>query len=292
MSVSNNIALSRLFTKRAISDLINNENREIYDTIISRYIGKVDDVNNRQIIEYIYKYMATNYRNEYFYQNTLLNKLLLGRHSINTTTALSQVPIENSKADFILINGKAVVYEIKTELDTFDRLETQLNDYYKAFNHVCVVTCESNYNKLYDILKDSKVGIYVLTKKNTIQFKKDPEQDNTKITHDALFKILRKHEYEAIILNYFGELPKTTQVFHYEECLKIFKQIPLEIAYAEFLVELKKRNSIKEKDEFYKVPYELKSIIYFAEANSKYYSKLTNFLDEEYRGIDECIIHM
>lgn len=292
MSVSNNIALSRLFTKRAISDLINNENREIYDTIISRYIGKVDDVNNRQIIEYIYKYMATNYRNEYFYQNTLLNKLLLGRHSINTTTALSQVPIENSKADFILINGKAVVYEIKTELDTFDRLETQLNDYYKAFNHVCVVTCESNYNKLYDILEDSKVGIYVLTKKNTIQFRKDPEQDNTKITHDALFKILRKYEYELIILNYFGELPKTTQVFYYEECLKTFKQIPLEIAYAQFLVELKKRNSIKEKDEFYKVPYELKSIIYFAEANSKYYSKLTNFLDEKYRGIDECIIHM
>ena len=83
----------------------------------------------------------------------MLNKLLLGRHSINTTTALTQIPINKSKADFILINGKAVVYEIKTELDNFERLKNQINDYYKAFSHVCVVTCEEYYKKLIKILK-------------------------------------------------------------------------------------------------------------------------------------------
>ena len=61
---------------------------------------------------------------------------------MNTTTALTEIPIAKSKADFVLINGKAVVYEIKTELDNFDRLENQINDYYKAFDHVAVVTCK------------------------------------------------------------------------------------------------------------------------------------------------------
>nr|WP_270211591.1 sce7726 family protein [Streptococcus anginosus] len=63
-----------------------------------------------------------------------MNKRLLGMHSINTTTALTEIPVGRAKPDFILINGKAVVYEIKTELDNFDRLENQINEYYKAFN--------------------------------------------------------------------------------------------------------------------------------------------------------------
>ncbi|MBU5889902.1 sce7726 family protein, partial [Vibrio cholerae O1] len=77
-------------------------------------------------------------RNEYFYKNTLLNKLLLGKHSLNTTTAITEIPINKSKADFILINGKAVVYEIKTGLDSFERLESQIEDYFKAFVNVYV----------------------------------------------------------------------------------------------------------------------------------------------------------
>ena len=83
-------------------------------------------------------------RNEYYYKITLLNKLLLGIHSVNTTTALTEFPIAKSKADFVLINGKAVVYEIKTELDNLERLESQISDYYKAFDHVAVVTCIEN----------------------------------------------------------------------------------------------------------------------------------------------------
>ena len=68
---------------------------------------------------------------------------MLGIHSPRTTPALTEVPIGSSKADFILINGKAVVYEIKTALDNFDRLDGQIEDYYKAFSRTVVVTSES-----------------------------------------------------------------------------------------------------------------------------------------------------
>lgn len=46
----------------------------------------------------------------------------------NTTTALTEIAIAKSKADFVLINGKAVVYEIKTELDNLERLSAQVDD--------------------------------------------------------------------------------------------------------------------------------------------------------------------
>ena len=132
----NNIILNRLFTQNVFFDMVS-ANNTIYETVIQRFVNDPENKDNEALISEVYKFMSKSYRNEYFYQNTLLNKLLLGKHSINTTTALTQVPICKSKADFILINGKAVVYEIKTELDTFDRLNNQLRDYFKAFNYVC-----------------------------------------------------------------------------------------------------------------------------------------------------------
>lgn len=112
----NNTILNRFFTQNTFSDLIHFKDTSIYDAVIKRYINDPEDKSNEMLISEIYSYMSDEYRNEYFYQNTLLNKLLLGKHSVNTTTALTQIPISKSKADFILINGKAVVYEIKTAL--------------------------------------------------------------------------------------------------------------------------------------------------------------------------------
>ena len=195
---SNNIVLNRFFTQYVFNDLVANHTNSTYCTVVKRYLkdeqGK--SKSNCEVISQIYKYMSKNYRNEYFYQNTMLNKLLLGKHSLNTTTALTQIPIGKSKADFIMINGKAVVYEIKTELDSFERLETQLNDYFKAFNHVCVVTCESSFGKISKLLENTPVGICILTNRNTLRFPKEPEESNDKLSHEVLFKILHKKEFE------------------------------------------------------------------------------------------------
>lgn len=260
-------------------------NNSIYGTVVQRYVDDPEDKDNGTLISEVYRFMSKAYRNEYFYQNTLLNKLLLGKHSINTTTALTQIPISKSKADFILINGKAVVYEIKTELDTFDRLSTQLRDYYKAFNHVCVVTSENHYERAINILADTPVGIYVLTQQNTISstLKKEPIANNSSLEYTVIFKILHKREYESILLQYYGELPTASQVFYYGECLKQFSQIPILEAYNMALKQLKKRNKILISD-FEKVPYELKSLIYFSKLSKSDWKALDSFLNKKYRG--------
>ena len=276
----NNVILNKVFTQYVLKDLIEKCKNEIYDATVNKFLD-IGEEKNQILIKKLYEYMGKNYRNEYFYQNTLLNKLLLGKHSLNTTTALTQIPIAKSKADFILINGKAVVYEIKTELDTFERLKTQLKDYYKAFDHVCVVTCENNYKKLEKLLENTPVGIYILTNRNTLKFKKEPIKNIEKLEHKSIFKILHKKEYENILLEYFQYLPNTTPVFYYRECYNLFSKIPLEKAYNIFLKQLKNRNKIK-KDEFIKVPYELKSLLYFYNPSNEDYLKLDKFLRQEY----------
>lgn len=263
--------------------LVSSGNSQILDVIVDRFLSDVSKKNNQSVLIDIYKVLSKLHRNEYFYQNTLLNKLLLGKHSVNTTTALTQLPIAKSKADFVLINGKAVVYEIKTELDSFDRLKTQLSDYYKAFNTVCVVTSENQYARAYEILKESPVGINVLTSKNqlSLSLRKDPIEYNDCLNHRIIFKLLRKYEFENILMEYFKCLPSSCQAFYYEACLDMFSQIPMQIAYKMLLKQLKQRNQVKIKN-FKNVPYELKSLIYFLSPSESEWEKIACFLNKKY----------
>lgn len=192
MDNTNSILLNRFFTRNTFKEAINGEENQTYIAAIRRYIVDSTGKTNEECISEIYQYLKNEYQNEYYYKNTLLNKLLLGVHSPHTTTALTEVPISNSKADFILINGKAVVYEIKTALDNFERLSGQIEDYYKAFSRVVVVTSEGNFDEVQRRLQNSPVGICLLTSKGTLSVRKEPIEYNDMLSKTVMFKILQK----------------------------------------------------------------------------------------------------
>lgn len=278
--------LNRIFTRHMLRQFMDGKTDNVYATVVKRYISNPNQKNNRQLISEIYCELKNNYRNEYFYKNTLLNKLLLGVHSINTTTALTEVAIAKSKADFVLINGKAVVYEIKTELDNLERLSSQIDDYYKAFDHVAVVTFEKNLVQLQKVLDniDKPVGIYVLRKNGKLGTVQKPQKYVEDLNKEIIFKLLRKNEYEKIIGRYYGYLPEVSQFKYYTACKQLFLQIPLEESYLNVLKILKKRMQL-EKEEFVKVPYELKFLTYFMELKCDDYQKLKMFLEQQYGGM-------
>lgn len=266
--------LNRIFTRNMLRHFMDGKTDNVYATVVKRYICNPNQKKNRQLISEIYCELKNNYRNEYFYKNTLLNKLLLGVHSINTTTALTEIPIAKSKADFVLINGKAVVYEIKTELDNLERLSSQIDDYYKAFDHVAVVTFEKNLLQLQKVLDsiDKPVGIYVLRKNGKLGTIHKPQRYIEDLNKEIIFKLLRKNEYENIITHYYGYLPEVSQFKYYTACKQLFLEIPLEESYLYVLKNLKKRMQL-EKQEFVKVPYELKFLAYFMELKYDDYQK-------------------
>ena len=113
----------------------------------------------------------------------------MGRHSPRTSTAFTEVPIGDSIADFLIINGKATVYEIKTDLDSLARLDSQLTDYYRAFDHVCVVCGERHLPSLMKRYENTPVGIVAMTDRRT---KKEPQAYSEALSHEPLFKLLRK----------------------------------------------------------------------------------------------------
>lgn len=279
---NNNFALNRIFTQTTFKQILSDtSNSEAYYSVITRFVSDPYLKNNGDIISELYLYLRKNYRNEYFYKNTLLNKLLLGVHKPTTTTALTEIVVGKSKADFVLINGKAVVYEIKTALDTFERLKTQLIDYYKAFDHVAVLTDENNRKVIETKLQDTPVGIYLLTKKDQIRCIKTSDRFIESLDSSEVFKVMNKEEYESVLLQFFQKLPEVSQVKYYRECKKLFCQINISESYPFFLEQLKKRNRI-EIDEFKNVPYELKTLVYFSKYRKTDYEKLDLFLNQKF----------
>ena len=70
------IVLNRVFTQTTFKELFANPvQAETYVSVVKRYVKDPENKDNEQIISEIYSYLKNNYRNEYFYKNTLLNKL-------------------------------------------------------------------------------------------------------------------------------------------------------------------------------------------------------------------------
>lgn len=260
--------LIKIYSKKYLEGIL--EKYEKYRDVRS----VINDVN--EIIGN-YKLLDNNYRNEYFYKNNLFNKIVLGRHNLNTSYALNEVVINKSKADMIIVNNeRPIVFEIKTELDNFDKLEHQINDYYKISSKVFVVTAESSFYPLYRILKNSDVGIYVLSKRNTLSLKKEAHENLGRLDHITLFKLLRKYEYENIIMGYFGFTPVVSAFEYYTECLSLFHQIEIVNAQKLVFMEIKKRGTNFEKKYIYSIPYEIRWLVYSSKFNEIAYENLVS----------------
>ncbi|WP_434509786.1 sce7726 family protein [Desulfitobacterium sp. AusDCA] len=289
MDTDNSVLLNRVFTRNTIREILEDNFSDAYATAIRRYIVDSAGKNNGQLISEIYAVLKKEYRNEYYYKNTILNKLLLGVHKPTTTTALTEITIGKSKADFVLINGRAVVYEIKTELDNLDRLESQIANYFKAFTRVSVLTCEDHFDVLQKRLDGSPVGICILTKKDTIREKKKPQEYFANLNLDTMFRILRKQEYEEIIERHFGALPNVSQFEYYRTCKKMFCSIEKSIAYTAFVNILKKRVRIN-VEMYNQIPYELKFLVYFSDFKADDYLRLHAFLHHKEAQICTSLI--
>ena len=246
-----------------------------------RYV-KTDDATIGEAISEIYHFMNYEYRNEYYYKNTILNQLLIKKHDLYNTAALTELPIGDSKADFIMINGRGVVYEIKTDLDSLQRLETQIRDYYKVFSSVYVVTGEKHIEEVETMLQNTNVGIIELTSSNKLIYKKIAVCDTTYLSHETLFKVLRKKEFESIVLKYFGELPHVSDFVYYQTCFELLKQLDILEFQKDVMHCLGQRNIVKDVDSFTQnVPQELSFYAYFSKKYKGKYDEVASFLNKK-----------
>lgn len=248
---------------------------------IKKYTKVTDSATNLDTINFIYKSLLKNYKNEYVYKNILTNKLLLKKYSLRSTVALNEFNIGKSIADFVLLNGEARVYEIKTELDNLGKLDKQVFDYCKFADKVYIVTSSKHINKLIELYKNSSIGIIELTPRNALKTIKEAENNLSTFKHEILFKTLRKQEYLELIEEYFKFIPEVSNTLIFRECLNLVKKIEISIFQKMVIDKLKTRNIsnpniIKEET----IPESLKHICYALDLSKDEYEELNSFLNK------------
>lgn len=236
----------------------------------------------KSVISDFYQELQATHRNEYFYKNELLNSLLIQSRKISSCSALTELPVANSKTDMIFVdeNDVGIVYEIKTELDTLNRLENQIQDYYKAFPYIYVVTSSNHLHQLEQALEETSVGIIELTDDREFVHRKEATCNTNNLSHDVLFRILRKKEFESIVMKYFKELPDVSDFVYYRTCFGLLENLDIVLFQKEVMSCLRKRNLVQNEDDFIKnVPYELCFYGYFSKKHRNKWPALRSFLD-------------
>ncbi|SDX30796.1 sce7726 family protein [Aequorivita viscosa] len=177
-------------------------------------------------LKHLYKILELHYPNEYIYKNSFLNEWLLQELGKSNSKVFNEFRVGNAIADLVMFNGHSKVFEVKSELDSDNRLELQLENYHQAFNQVFIIVPES---KLATYLKyNEKVGIitYNNLRGNKFELVRDAVLD-FQINPEVIMNILRTAEYKSLVQSYYGMLPKMTSFSQYDICKKLIKEIPV-----------------------------------------------------------------
>lgn len=274
-------SISQFFTSSTLRKIIDEENFEVIDQRLASYHINTTITRIEQI-KLFYKDLYKNYKVEYLYKNTLLNKILLGKYSTNTSTAFDEFKIGFSIADFVLLNGEAKIFEIKTELDSLEKLDKQIKDYRKFGDKIYVVSNSKFIPTLLQKYSETSIGVIEWTERNTLKTVLQAKSNKEYFEHRTIFKTLRKKEYLDLIHSFFGEIPDVPNTQIFEKCLDLCETIPVE-RFQRKAVEILKRRKLRcpEYLTSKKTPYELKYLCHTMDLKEKQYVKLHNFLNQK-----------
>ena len=294
MNINNNIeslrSLSQIFSTANFNKIVRKKDYVNTFERIEKHTTFSNSITNLELLDNVYNELLESYRSEYVYKNTLINKKLLKKYSLKSTIALNEFKIGNSIADFILLNGKARVFEIKTELDGLDKLQKQISDYYSFATEVYIVTSSKHIEKLIELYKETKVGIIELTQKNSLKEIKPALSKIDLLDHSSIFKSLRKNEYINVLKENSFKIPKVPNTLIFKECLNLSKCIDIVDFQKSAIKALKKRN-IKNPDllKDNRIPNYLKHICYSLNLSKTEYEELNSFLN---KPSNLCISHI
>lgn len=213
--------LAKIFTSSNISKVAAGD-LELVQRITSEFPSLRAAQTLHDIFEESYKLLCKHYPNEYVVKNIIANNILLGTHSLNTASMLSELRIGSNKADCVIINGHSTCYEIKTKFDSLKRLPEQLLSYTSSFDKTYVVTHETHLAELLEIHESMpKFGILILNERKQLSRKIEAPL-NTNFDTDLMFHTLRKEEYTEIAKLITGSIPSCSPTDLFRQCKEIF----------------------------------------------------------------------
>ena len=182
------------------------------------------------------------FRDDYVYRSAITEKILLGRHNLNTATLLNEVRAGSCKADVVVLNGTSTAYEIKSERDSLTRLKNQIENYRRVFAAVNVVVGKSHLSGVLEIASED-VGVITLSERYTFQTVRAPQNHPERVIPTMILDILRLDEATAILSCLGHEIPNVPNTKIRSELRRIFAKLEPMAVHNEMVKTLKASRS-------------------------------------------------
>jgi hypothetical protein len=218
-------ALSRLFSAAVLRELGQGARSPLFTRLAGQTrlaVGVTPEATVGAGFDEAFELLSkSRFRGDYVYRAAITEKVLLGRHNLNSATLLNEVRAGACKADVVVLNGTSNAYEIKSERDSLVRLRSQVDNYRKVFATVNVVVSKSH---LPEVLKATAadVGVITLSERFRLRTERQPVSRPERIVPTMLLEVLRVDEATRVLARLGREAPTVPNTRIRSELGRIF----------------------------------------------------------------------
>ncbi|MEL6824629.1 MAG: sce7726 family protein [Pseudomonadota bacterium] len=280
-------ALARIFSASVLKELATRGRSPALARLIRECGLEIDhqsDLRIGSVFDQAFdRFRLRAHRHEYIYKAALTEKVLLGIHSLNTASMITEFRVGPCKADVVILNGTGTVYEIKSERDSLSRLSRQIDAYSKVFATVNVIVGENHLNGLKNALPDH-VGILVLTDRYRVRTIRTAIDDPGRTKPDAIFDAVNQNEAARILKKAGIDVPDGPNIQRFGVMRELFKELDATTAHCHMVETLKKTRHLRPLKELLdQIPSSLFAATISASLRQKDQIKLVNALNTPIR---------
>lgn len=193
--------LWRIFAPAVIKELAGISEGRGFRNLLKELLSKHGGPKNlrvSEVYEAAFAHLSQNQPAEYFYKNAVLQRSMLSRHGSKRSRVFFEFRAGKSKLDALIACDSLHAYEIKTELDHFRRLPTQIADYQKRFAHVWLLSSEKQAARL-EKQVPTEVGIAYMSTRRKFEIVRQASVNVRQLQSDLILECLRRSEYLDVV---------------------------------------------------------------------------------------------
>lgn len=241
------VAISRLFSSSVVQEMAKRGRSPLFARLASqsrlyRFLSPSAYVS--ELFDAAFALLKREgYRHEYIYKAALTHKILLNTHSLQTASMMNEFRVGECKADVVILNGTATVYEIKSERDSLSRLERQVTAYATVFANVIVIASENHVRAVAKTVPDF-VGILCLNRRHHISPIRNAIDQPERTSPSAIFDSIRTAEARMILSSLGVAIPAVPNTAMHSALRKEFMKLAPIQAHAEMVRVLKRTRNL------------------------------------------------
>lgn len=260
--------MSSVFSPEHLKEIAIDNDCTRYYRIVEHFFKKSKLIKNHELLTELYNDLLTNHRTDYIYKNELIKYI-----GFKNNVIFDEFKIGNSIANVVALDNFVTVYEIITDLNKLNTLDSNIVSYQHFADKIYILTSQSYMDRIFIKYKYTNIGILVLNDNNEIIKLKKATACLSFLNSEILFNVLSEKEYLLLAKKYFNFVPIQNKKVA-NECFNLLKELPLFDFHCYVQELLINRNPSNDMFSKYNIPNEL-----------KYLCKLLNFEGIELRRL-------